>query len=207
MYDAISFALQELKNKFVLLLLSFSAIPFFLTALVILIISVMHRFSPDNSNRLAGLLLCGMFALYVLYALGSAYVSLRVVDKKQFKIKDILSQYPLLVHGIIGYVVYWLMVSAGLFLFVIPGLSIASRWFFFPYALVEGRSVRGSLSYSADLSDGVKINLLGYLLVIALATTIPVVNFFVPIITSLSGAWMYRNLERQYNTLPIVDID
>ncbi|BDC34683.1 hypothetical protein Noda2021_06410 [Candidatus Dependentiae bacterium Noda2021] len=207
MQDAISFAVRELKKKFVLLVISFGAIPFFLTTLAIVVISVLYRFNPNAINYFSGILLFLMLGLYVLYGLGSAYMSLRFVDNKQVRMRDILSQYSLLIPGIISYMIYWLMVSAGLILLVIPGLIIATRWFFFPYALVEGRGISRSLSYSATLTDKVKFNILGYLLVIAFASMIPVVNFFVPIIASLSSAWMYRNLERQHNSLAIVDIE
>lgn len=206
--EAFSFAYNQIKNNFLFLIISFNVIPFFLTAVLWVIITQFTHLQRDVTahDSLAVIGIIFLLALYVLYALGAAYVGLRLVDQKSVKKLDILSQYHLVMQGILVYLAYWTLVSIGLFLFAIPGLYLAMRWFFFPYALVEGYGIRGSLNYSAKLSQGIKLHLLGYLIVIAVIIAIPILNFFAPIISSLVGSWIYRHAENQHKAWPIADI-
>jgi hypothetical protein len=65
-------------------------------------------------------------------------------------------------------------ITLGLFLFIVPGIYIAVRWFFVPQAVViEGASGPSALTVSMRLTDGLWWRTFGIVAVANLATAIP----------------------------------
>lgn len=133
-------------------------------------------------------------------SLGQIRISLNFVDSSPFSYKDIYSNYPLLLKYLVSSIIYTLVVAAGLILLVVPGLFFAIKYAFYGYFIVDKQiGPRAALKKSSELTDGVKLKLLFFFVLIALVNLLGVLAFllglFVTIpITMVATAYVYRKL-------------
>lgn len=147
---------------------------------------------------LSFLVLSWIFGLIV--GLGQVRISLNFVDGVQVSYKDIYSSYPLLLKYLVSSVIYTLIVVAGLIFLVVPGLFFAIKYGFYGYFIVDKQiGSLAALKKSSEITDGVKLKLLFFFVIVALVNLLGVLAFllglFVTVpITMVATAYVYRKL-------------
>jgi uncharacterized membrane protein len=143
------------------------------------------------------------FILSVLVQIGYVRIALDIVDKNKAKVTDLWSGIQLFFSYLIANILYGLILFAGLILLVFPMFIWQARYGFYSYCLVDKNlGPIESLKASAKLTYGAKWEIFAYfilcyvlmfigflLLGIGLFATIPIIL--------VSGAWIYRRLEKQ----------
>lgn len=144
-------------------------------------------------------------AISVIFQMGYKRLLLNAVRGETLSYKTILSEvsvkkaWRLILSSLLALII----VVAGLFLFVIPGIYFALKYIFIPYVTVEeDPGIMNSLKRSSNISDGAKLKLLGYILIFILLyivgfLALGVGAFVVMIINSLSFAYIYNSLKQQ----------
>lgn len=92
---------------------------------------------------------------------------LNCYDQTQDKLDGVLSQWHLIGKYILTHALYSLIILLGFVFFIIPGIYLAIRLFFYDYAIVDkNSSVIGSLKESWQITQGVT----GHLFIFSLAS-------------------------------------
>ncbi|MBE3596173.1 MAG: glycerophosphoryl diester phosphodiesterase membrane domain-containing protein [Hydrogenibacillus sp.] len=94
--------------------------------------------------------------------------------------------------------IYTLIISLGLLLLLIPGIFLAVRLGFWPYAIADGRGVLESLSYSWNLTKGHFWSLLGLYL---LAVVIILIGVLLLVIGVIPATILVYAMTAQYYVL------
>ncbi len=184
--EAIEFGWNSVKSH-----LGFFIGVFLLFAALSFMIANAHAI---GTRIVLGLLVSGM-------SLGYIKVGIDIADKKKPEFKELFSCFSLLLKYLITLVLYTIVVSVGLVLFVIPGVIWAVQFGFYPFVVVKERLwPLGALRKSSELTSGVKgrlitfalalfgINLLGVIaLGIGIIVTIP--------LSVIAIAHVFRQLE------------
>jgi len=185
--DAIEFGWTAVKSHilfFICIFLLFAALSF-----------MSYGASAIGTQIVLGLLVSGI-------SLGYIKLSIDMVDGKAPEFKELFSCFSLLLKYLIAAIIYTIVVSIGLVLFVIPGIIWAVQFGFYPYVIVKERlGPLSALRKSSALTAGVKgrliifafallgINLLGVIaLGIGLIITIPM--------SVIAAAHVFRQLEK-----------
>ncbi len=185
--EAIEFGWNSVKSH-----LGFFIGVFLLFAALSFMISNAHAI---GTRIVLGLLVSGM-------SLGYIKVAIDIADKKSPEFKELFSCFSLLLKYLIALVLYTVVVSVGLALFVIPGIIWAVQFGFYPFVIVKERMwPLAALRKSSNLTSGVKgrlitfalalfgINLLGVIaLGIGIIVTIP--------LSIIAAAHVFRQLEK-----------
>ncbi|MDI6602556.1 MAG: hypothetical protein QME57_00345 [Patescibacteria group bacterium] len=141
--------------------------------------------------------------LSIIVGLGLIKISLNFCDNLKSKIGDLFSQYQLFFRAFFAGILYGLICLLGMILFIIPGIYLGIRFWFYDYFIVDKKAgVIESLKKSWRITKGsvwnlflfililIGINLLGILcFLIGLFATIPT--------TILATAIVYRKLLSQ----------
>jgi hypothetical protein len=99
-------------------------------------------------------------AVTVFFMLGFIRIGLNVVSGKPFGIGMLFGGGKWLLQGIIGYLLYGLMVGVGLILFIVPGVYLMLRFGMFQNAIVDRNlSAIAALRYSSELTTNNRANL------------------------------------------------
>ena len=102
-------------------------------------------------------------------------------------------------------ILYFLAIVAGLVLLIIPGIIAAIAFGFFQYVVVDkGVGPIESLKQSRTITRGARMKILLFALTSFGVTVLGFLFFIVGLlvaipVTTLAGAWVYRQLERQTN--------
>lgn len=139
-----------------------------------------------------------LFALSVTWlSLGIIAIAVKITRNQQPHIYDLFSQYTKVIPAVIGYAIYWISVSLGILLLLIPGIYVALSWYFFPYVLVDKNvSLLKAFKQSSELTQGLKLYLLLYLGGLSFLLLVPVVNLIVVVVHPLVTAYLYRITEQ-----------
>jgi len=135
--------------------------------------------------------------------LGYFKIAVDAVDSKAPEFKELFSCFSLLLKYLIAAILYVIVVSIGLVLFIIPGVIWAVQFGFFPFVIVKERlGPFSALRKSSELTSGVKgrliifgialfgINLLGLIAFgIGVIITIP--------LSVIAAAHVFHQLEEQ----------
>jgi hypothetical protein len=163
--------------------------------LLFVALSFMSAYATGIGTRIVlGLLISGISIGYIKLAID-------VVDGKSPEFKELFSCFSLLLKYILAAILYALVVTIGLALFVIPGVIWAVQFGFYPYVIVKERSwPLAALRKSSSITDGVKgkliifalalfgINLLGVVVLgIGVIVTIP--------LSVIAAAHVFKQLE------------
>ncbi len=158
-------------------------------------LSFMSAYASGIGTRaVLGLLISGISIGYIKLAID-------VVDGKSPEFKELFSCFSLLLKYILAAILYTLVVTIGLALFVIPGVIWAVQFGFYPYVIVKERLwPLAALRRSSAITEGVKgkliifalaligINLLGVIaLGIGVIVTIP--------LSVIAAAHVFKQLE------------
>ncbi len=141
----------------------------------------------------------GLFVNIILRT-GLLKIMINFVSKEKSTSATLFSQYKVFFKFLGGMIFYGIIVFLGLILFIIPGIILAIKYFFFSYFIVDKKmSPYNALKKSAEITKGNKwnvfflivltilINILGTMLfLVGLLFTIP--------ITKLAFAYAYKKL-------------
>ncbi len=136
----------------------------------------------------------------VVVAMGFITVRLRLVDGERASFRALLSNRPVFLKYIGGSILYVLIVSCGLVLFVVPGIIWSIQFMFWPYHVVDGRTGPvEALKKSAEDTKGQKVHLFLLALVIFGINMIGLLALGVGLVvtyplTKVAVAHVYRRL-------------
>ena len=102
----------------------------------------------------------------VFLALGVTRLGLNVVSGEKFSVGTIFTGAPWLLRGFLAHILYWLMVTLGMILFIFPGIYLALRFGMAQAAIVDrNMGVIEAFKYSSRIT---KNNLTHLFLIILL---------------------------------------
>lgn len=132
------------------------------------------------------------------------YVALRIVDDHTPKYADLVvpfRDYKILLHFVIGSILYALAVIVGLLLLVLPGIYLLVRLQYYSYLLVEHENMTAmdALRKSMDMTRGKFWKLFGFLLVFILINIVGAlllgIGLFITLpMTTIAYTLLYRKL-------------
>jgi len=144
--------------------------------------------------------------LSILIELGLIAITLKIFEKKEVKLHDLVSQYPLFFKYLLASILYGLMVFVGFILFIVPGIIWGIKFQFFPYFIVEGEGIMDSFKKSALITAGYKNDLFIFNLFLILIGLAGFLAFFVGIlaampVASMATVFVYKKLKLEAETL------
>jgi hypothetical protein len=164
------------------------------------ILGILSRFSVLPGPYYIGLMPMSMALLVLCLAwlsLGIIEIVLKITRNQQPHLSDLYCQHSKVIPAVIGYAIYWILVSLGILLLLIPGIYVALSWYFFPYVLVDKNvSLFKAFKQSSELTQGIKLYLLLYVGALYFLLLIPVVNLIVVVVHPLVTAYLYRITEQ-----------
>lgn len=134
------------------------------------------------------------FAILSIYKIGITYIALKIYEKKPVKFSDIFKRYDLILPIVLANIGYGLTIGLGFLLFVIPGIFLTIRLFFYQFLIIDKNlSIKDSFYYSYDITHGLFWKLFLTLFIInfsaGLINYFPLLNLFfatVPLFATIS---------------------
>ncbi len=145
------------------------------------------------------------FVLTAIVGLGLVRIALNFYKGEESHIETLVSCYHLFPKYFLAFIIYILAVGFGLFLFIIPGIYISLRLWFFDYFLVDEEcGAVESLKKSFGATKGNVLKLLLFLLIAGLVNLVGalvlLVGLFVTIpLTILATAFVYKEISGSDN--------
>ncbi len=154
-------------------------------------------------------ILVALFSLFmsVIISMGLVKIPLLFCDGKKPIIKDLFSQHPLFFKFLGATILYGLAVFAGLLLFIVPGIIIGIKFWFYDYLVIDKKlSPAQALKKSAEITKGIKWELFLFSLLMILINVAGLlalgIGLFATIPTSMvATAFVYRKLISPENSL------
>jgi uncharacterized membrane protein len=146
--------------------------------------------------------------LEIVVSLGLIKVSVNFCDGIKGKLDDLLSSFHLVFSYFAAAVVYFLIVVAGLFLFVVPGVIWFIKYSMFPYFIVDEKmGPIEAIKASGKATAGAKFQLFLFILLLWLVNFGGLlalgIGLFVSIpVTMVSYAYVYRQLAGKGTSSP-----
>ncbi len=143
------------------------------------------------------------FVLTAIIWMGIIKISLNFYDKKESEIEDIVSPYYLFFKYLLASIVYFIIVILGFVLFIVPGIYLAIRLWFFDYFIIDKEmGPLDSLKSSFHATKGNVLKLLLFLILMGviniLGVLLLVIGLFITIpVTILASVFAYRKLSEQ----------
>ena len=140
------------------------------------------------------------FVVARLLQLGQMRISLNIVDAKPAHVIQLFGEHRLLLRFIGASVLYGLIVLAGIILLVVPAFVWGIKYGYFMYALLDKNvGVVESLKMSAALTDGAKLDLFWFMLVLVALVVVSALPLGLGLIATipmaiLSSTLLYRRL-------------
>lgn len=102
----------------------------------------------------------GFWVLGMILNIGLIKIALDFSFNQRPKFGDLFSQYELFFKYLVGYILYKLIVLAGLILLIVPGIIWAIKFYYFPYFIVDKKmgSIQ-ALKESSRITSSSKWNL------------------------------------------------
>lgn len=145
----------------------------------------------------------GSTILQIILLMGAIRITLEFIDQKKPSYEHLFSSYPLIIKFVMGTILYQLIVVLGFLLLIIPGIYWAIKYQYVGYLIVDkGIGPRGALSKSGALTEGIKIKLILFGLLLGLIVILGAlalgVGLFVAIpVVMLATTYVYRQLLSQ----------
>jgi hypothetical protein len=196
--EAISFGWNKTKSH-----LGFFISLFFVMFLVQFIPSLLTELFKENQPILSIIFQILGSVLYLMISIGSIKITLDIYDNQKPHLSTLFSYSKVYLNYILASVLYSLIVTAGMFLLIVPGIIWAIKYQFFSYSVIDKNSKpTESLKLSAELTKNVKLSLcaFGFLLTIiniAGALALLVGLFITAPLSMLSVTYVYRKLLEQ----------
>ncbi len=153
---------------------------------------------PETLQGLLAAVVLGATSVFV--GVGFTLITLKLTKGEQAHFRDIGPPAVLVLQYVVAALLAGLAVIAGLFLLIIPGIYLALRFSMMRFTVLEGHGVLGSLRKSAELTHGVKWQLLGFFIVIILLNILGVLLLLVGLlitipVTMVAYAHVYEKLK------------
>lgn len=162
--------------------------------------SVLQEYTPGFSAlfRLISIVLSMIIQIAMIR------IALKFVDKQTPEFNDLFTSFKGYFWRYIGAsILFGLIVAGGMFLLIVPGIIWAIKFQYFGYLIVDQNlGVMDSLKKSSEITNGVKLPLLGFGILIALINYGGAVLLFIGLlvtipITMIAYASVYRLLQTQ----------
>ncbi|NQU17824.1 MAG: hypothetical protein HQ564_07130 [Candidatus Saganbacteria bacterium] len=210
--EALGFGWEKFKANvgfFILLLLAMMVVPFaYMIAAAIVggllgFIGYAIGIGEVVTVLVMVLIYVGYLAVIMLLQIGMIKIPLGFCDNQVPKITDLLSGKDKLLTYTLGSILFFLIVTAGMFLFVIPGIIFALMFCFYGFLIVDkGMKPVDALKKSAEITKGVRPQLFLFAIVLWLVNLLGMLCLFVGVfvslpVTFLATAYVYRKLLMQ----------
>jgi hypothetical protein len=152
---------------------------------VMFVISIFFAIlDPKGESAIVSLI---SVAVSVFIQLGVYALLLKLVRTgEEGKLEELAGQRDIYWRALGGMILLAILVSVGLVFFIIPGIYLAMRFFFVPYLFVDKKlSIGDAFAESTRLTDGMKMNLFGFTLVLALINFVGVLLFIVGLLVTI----------------------
>ena len=180
-------------------------IPFFIGFMVVMgLLTVVPDYLADKifEPKSAPLVIVKIILRLIGLILGmaSTRISLDIHDSGQADLSRVSEILPQIPSYLFGKILYGLIVLVGLILLVVPGIIVAYMFLYVGYLIVDrGLGPIAALSESRVLTDGYKMDLFLFSLVVAVINIVGVVCLFVGLFvtiptTLMASAYVYRRL-------------
>jgi uncharacterized membrane protein len=143
------------------------------------------------------------FILNIAVTMGLIKVSLRFSANKKGTFGDLFSCFPLFFKYLVSYILYGLLMIAGLILLIFPAIIWGIKFGLFPYFIVDkGLGPIAALKASAKTTMGAKWDLLGFGFIVFIINLLGVLCLVIGIFatiptTMVATAFVYRRLLSQ----------
>ena len=209
--EALAFGWKKTKQR-----LGFFVVASFIFAGVPLLITLPIDIMAVLTGGLLGLLL-SVFSiltysiLFMFFIAGFWTILLRTLRKERPSVRDFLGKWKYVPRLVGGYILYFLAVLVGLILFIVPGLILSARLYFFDLLIIDKgmRPIQAlKESYAMTKGHGWKIFLLAYvvapiLFVLGIVTLLVGILVVIPIVY-LSITFFYDKLSnREVEVAPV----
>jgi len=136
---------------------------------------------------------------------GAMRIVLKIATHQHTSYADIIPPLGLVWQYVVVTFFAALIIFLGLILLIIPGIYFALRYMFVRFAVLEGAGIKGSLSQSAKMTQGIKWKLLGFMLVLGLVNILGflalIIGLLVTIpVTLIAYAHVYTVLKKSLPT-------
>jgi GYF domain 2 len=98
--------------------------------------------------------------IHVFLALGATRLALNIVSGEKFSVGMLFGGAPLLIKGFFAHLLYWIMVTVGLVLFIFPGVYLAIRFGMAQTAIVDkNMGLIEAFKYSSKITKNNRLEL------------------------------------------------
>ncbi len=156
--------------------------------------------TKENTPALSAIISIITLIFQMVAGMGLINVTLRFCDHKKVEFENIFSCLPLFFKYLGGSILYGLITLGGTILLIVPGIIWAVKFQFFSYLIIDqGLGPIAALKKSARITQGAKLNLFAFGLLLAginfLGIMCLLVGLFATIpTTSVAVAFVYRKL-------------
>ena len=130
-------------------------------------------------------------------------VALKMARGGEAKFDHLISAMPVFIKYLIASLLYYMLIFAGFLLLVIPGIYLAIKYGFYGYLIVdEDLDPLEAFKMSARMTDGIKLELFFYHILLFFINILGLLCFFVGVyiswpVTRLALAHVYLDLKEQ----------
>ncbi|UCG91628.1 MAG: hypothetical protein JSV97_11195 [candidate division WOR-3 bacterium] len=143
------------------------------------------------------------WVVQLIVAIGFIRIALRFVDNEKAEFNDLFSFPPYFWRYLGGSILYFLIVAGGMILLIIPGIIWAIKFQYYGYGIIDQNlDPVDALKKSSAITNGIKWELFGFGIVLALINILGALVFFVGLFatvptTLVAYAFVYRRLLQQ----------
>lgn len=148
---------------------------------VMVIFSLMsNALLAQTSGVIQAVLQLGSFILQLLFGIGSTYIVLAIAANKPVELSALWQFTDKLLNYFILIVIYSVLVTVGIFLLVVPGIIWATKYGLAPLIIAwKKMEAMEAMRLSARMTDGYKLQLFIFYLIIVVLNILGAVAFMV----------------------------
>jgi uncharacterized membrane protein len=157
----------------------------------------------ERNSGMGGLLQLLIIIWNIIVGMGWMNVMLKVSRGNAPELNDFWEKAPDIIKYVLGVILYFLIVCGGLILLIIPGVIWSIKYMFIPFLIIDkGMGPMEAMRTSAKMTDGIKWDLVGAGMVLALVAYSGILALFVGLlvtvpVASIGGYLVYhRALKR-----------
>jgi len=161
---------------------------FLIGAMVVTLVALLVLFGVafglgNYSMTLSAIAMIAYYALAIVVGIGWMKIALTFVDGGKPTYADLFKHWNLFLKYFGVSLLYALIVMGGTLLFVIPGMYWSLKFYFAPFLVIDkGMGPIEALKESARLTDGVKWDLFGFMMVAGTVAMLGYIALFVGVI-------------------------
>ncbi|MDX1672779.1 MAG: hypothetical protein R3211_10590 [Balneolaceae bacterium] len=167
--------------------------------------------APVDPTLRSQLLSVALSLFQMLLSIGFIKIMLKLVDDRDTGVTDLFNNLSLLLSYLVASFLYSLIVIAGLFLLIVPGIIAAVRLQFFPYYIIErDANAFQALQNSYVSTRNLTFELFLFGLTVLILNVAGVMVFGIGLVlsypvTTMATAVIYRGLKDEAEQIPTID--